>query len=90
LHSQPFDLGYGYAVQQVKVPLDSLCNDQRYLASVDDRVSAAGILFLVVCGTIAGDDCDDFVDWGEAHLSFLRDLRTSITPFGAPIGYPRS
>jgi predicted transposase YbfD/YdcC len=27
----------------------------------------------VVCGTIAsGDDYDDIVDWGEAHLSFLR------------------
>jgi hypothetical protein len=31
------------------------------------------VLFLVVCGSIAsGDDCDDIVDWGEAHLSFLR------------------
>src|SRR5271169_1491750 len=31
------------------------------------------VLFLVVCGTIAsGDDYDDIVDWGKAHLSFLR------------------
>jgi hypothetical protein len=31
------------------------------------------VLFLVVCGTIAGgDDYDDIVDWGEAHLCFLR------------------
>ena len=31
------------------------------------------VLFLVVCGTIAsGDDYDDIVDWGNAHLSFLR------------------
>jgi len=31
------------------------------------------VLFLVVCGTIAnGDDYDDIVDWGEAHLGFLR------------------
>jgi predicted transposase YbfD/YdcC len=31
------------------------------------------VLFLVVCGTIAGgDDYDDIVDWGGAHLSFLR------------------
>ena len=31
------------------------------------------VLFLVVCGTIAScDDYDDIVDWGEAHLSFLR------------------
>src|SRR5208282_5275225 len=30
------------------------------------------VLFLVVCGTIAsGDDYEDIVDWGEAHLSFL-------------------
>jgi predicted transposase YbfD/YdcC len=31
------------------------------------------VLFLVVCGTItSGDDYDDIVDWGEAHLPFLR------------------
>ena len=31
------------------------------------------VLFLVVCGTIAScDDYDDIVDWGEAHLQFLR------------------
>src|SRR3974377_1179464 len=31
------------------------------------------VLFLVVCGTIAnGDDYEDIVDWGNAHLSFLR------------------
>jgi predicted transposase YbfD/YdcC len=31
------------------------------------------VLLLVVCGTIAsGDDYEDIVDWGEAHLSFLR------------------
>src|SRR5258708_13680303 len=31
------------------------------------------VLFLVVCGTIANcDDYDDIVDWGKAHLSFLR------------------
>jgi hypothetical protein len=31
------------------------------------------VLFVVVCGTIAsGDDCDDIVDWGEAHPTFLR------------------
>ena len=33
------------------------------------------VLFLVVCGTIAnGDDYDDIVDWGKAHLSFPRGL----------------
>src|SRR3954462_10664253 len=31
------------------------------------------VLLLVVCGTIAScDDSDDIVDWGEAHLAFLR------------------
>jgi predicted transposase YbfD/YdcC len=31
------------------------------------------VLFLVVCGTIAsGDDYEDIVDWGNAHLAFLR------------------
>jgi predicted transposase YbfD/YdcC len=31
------------------------------------------VLFLVVCGTIANsDDYDDIVDWGNAHLTFLR------------------
>jgi len=30
-------------------------------------------LFLVVCGTIAaGDDYDEIVDWGNAHIAFLR------------------
>lgn len=34
------------------------------------------VLLLVVCGTIAGgDDYDDIVDWGEAHLAFLRRFR---------------
>jgi len=33
------------------------------------------VLFLVVCGTIAsGDDYDDIVDWGKAHLGFLRQF----------------
>jgi predicted transposase YbfD/YdcC len=31
------------------------------------------VLLLVVCGTIAScDDYEDIVDWGEAHLGFLR------------------
>lgn len=31
------------------------------------------VLLLVVCGTIAaGDDYDEIVDWGKAHLDFLR------------------
>ncbi len=41
------------------------------------------MLLLVVCGTIASnDDYDDIVDWGEAHLSFLR--RFSAFHFGLP------
>ena len=33
------------------------------------------VLFLVVCGTIAsGDDYEDIVDWGNAHLAFLRGV----------------
>lgn len=31
------------------------------------------VLLLVVCGTIAaGDDYDEIIDWGNAHLPFLR------------------
>jgi predicted transposase YbfD/YdcC len=41
------------------------------------------VLFLVVCGTIAsGDDYEDIVDWGKAHLSFLRGF--SDFHFGIP------
>ena len=41
------------------------------------------VLLLVVCGTIAcGDDYDDIVDWGEAHVAFLR--RFSEFHFGLP------
>ena len=41
------------------------------------------VLLLVVCGAIAAnDDYDDIVDWGEAHLSFLR--RFSAFHFGLP------
>jgi predicted transposase YbfD/YdcC len=41
------------------------------------------VLFLVVCGTIAsGDDYDDIVDWGKAHLSLLQ--RFSEFHFGIP------
>jgi predicted transposase YbfD/YdcC len=51
-----------------------------HLATIEDRRQSwkvayplREVLFLVVCGTIAsGDDYDDIVDWGEAHLSFLR------------------
>jgi predicted transposase YbfD/YdcC len=54
---------------------------EHFSAIADDREAwrvaypLAEVLFLVVCGTIANsDDYDDIVDWGEAHLSFLRRL----------------
>jgi predicted transposase YbfD/YdcC len=61
------------AKPQLRVLLD-------YLGRVEDtrqswRVAypLREVLFLVVCGTIAsGDDYEDIVDWGEAHLPFLR------------------
>ena len=41
------------------------------------------VLLLVVCGTLAGgDDYDDIVDWGEAHLGLLR--RFCAFHFGIP------
>ena len=41
------------------------------------------VLFLVVCGTIANnDDYEDIVEWGEAHLDFLR--RFSEFHWGIP------
>jgi hypothetical protein len=48
------------------------------------------VLFLVVCATIANcDDYDDIVDWGKAHLSFLRGFSESTSAFPAPIGCAR-
>jgi hypothetical protein len=58
---------------QLRVLLDHLgtIKDTRQSWKVAYRLRE--VLFLVVCGTIAcGDDYDDIVDWGEAHLSFLR------------------
>src|SRR5438270_3014340 len=71
------------AKPQLRVLLD-------YLARVEDTRQSwkiaypmREVLFLVVCGTIAAnDDYDDIVDWGEAHLSFLR--RFSAFHFGLP------
>ena len=41
------------------------------------------VLLLAVCGTIAcGDDYDDIVDWGEAHLDLLKGF--SEFHFGIP------
>jgi predicted transposase YbfD/YdcC len=61
------------AKPQLRVLLDhlSMINDTRQSWKV--AYPLREVLFLVVCGTIAsGDDYDDIVDWGEAHLSFLR------------------
>jgi predicted transposase YbfD/YdcC len=61
------------AKPQLRVLLDhfSTIKDTRQSWKVAYPLREA--LFLVVCGTIAsGDDYDDIVDWGEAHLSFLR------------------
>jgi predicted transposase YbfD/YdcC len=58
---------------RLRVLLDHLAtiNDAREACKV--AYPLREVLFLVVCGTIAGgDDYDDVVDWGEAHLSFLR------------------
>jgi len=45
------------------------------------------VLFLVVCGTIAsGDDYEDIVDWGKAHLSFLRGFAEFHFGIPVPIG----
>jgi len=47
------------------------------------------VLFLVVCATIAaGDDYEDIVEWGKAHLSF-GSFASSITAFPAPTGCAR-
>ena len=50
---------------QLRVLLD-------HLGTIKEAYPLREVLLLVVCGTIAcGDDYDDIVDWGEAHLSFL-------------------
>ena len=61
------------AKPKLRVLLDHLATikDTRQSWKVAYRLQE--VLFLVVCGTIAScDDYDDIVDWGEAHLSFLR------------------
>src|SRR3954451_25488411 len=58
--------------------MKTLCEKPRlrrlldHFSAVTDRREPE-VLLLVVCGTIAScDDSDDIVDWGEAHLAFLR------------------
>lgn len=58
---------------QLRVLLDHLARVEDARQSWKVAYPLREVLFLVVCGTIAsGDDYDDIVDWGEAHLSFLR------------------
>ena len=58
---------------QLRVLLDHLATIKDSRQSWKVAYPLREVLFLVVCGTIAsGDDYDDIVDWGEAHLSFLR------------------
>ena len=61
------------AKPQLRVLLDHLATIEDTRQSWKVAYPLREVLFLVVCGTIAsGDDYDDIVDWGEAHLSFLR------------------
>jgi predicted transposase YbfD/YdcC len=67
------DLSAFSAKPQLRLLLDHLSqiNDTRQAWKV--AYPLCEVLFLVVCGTIANcDDYDDIVDWGNAHLSFLR------------------
>lgn len=61
------------AKPQLRVLLDHLATIKDTRQSWKVAYPLREVLFLVVCGTIAsGDDYDDIVDWGEAHLPFLR------------------
>src|ERR1700682_4367616 len=71
------------AKPQLRVLLDHLAGVEATRQSWKVAYPLREVLFLVVCGTIAsGDDYDDIVDWGEAHLSFLRQF--SEFHFGIP------
>src|ERR1700686_1441291 len=68
---------------QLRLLLDHLATIQDTRQSWEVAYPLREVLFLVVCGTIAsGDDYDDIVDWGEAHLSFLQQF--SEFHFGIP------
>jgi predicted transposase YbfD/YdcC len=61
------------AKPQLRVLLDHLATIKDTRQSWKVAYPLREVLFLVVCGTIAsGDDYEDIVDWGEAHLPFLR------------------
>src|ERR1700692_2520559 len=58
---------------QLRLLLDHLARIEDTRQSWKVAYPLREVLLLVVCGTIAsGDDYEDIVDWGEAHLSFLR------------------
>ena len=72
---------------QLRLLLDHLATIKDTRQSWKVAYPLREVLFLVVCGTIAsGDDYDDIVDWGEAHLSFLRGSASSTSASPAPIG----
>src|ERR1700731_4363651 len=61
------------AKPQLRVLLDHLGRIEDTRQSWKVAYPLREVLLLVVCGTIAsGDDYEDIVDWGQAHLSFLR------------------
>src|ERR1017187_2025839 len=61
------------AKPQLRVLLDHLGRIEDTRQAWKVAYPLGEVLFLVVCGTIAsGDDYEDIVDWGKAHLSFLR------------------
>jgi predicted transposase YbfD/YdcC len=61
------------AKPQLRVLLDHLGRIEDTRQSWKVAYPLREVLLLVVCATIAsGDDYEDIVDWGEAHLSFLR------------------
>ena len=76
---------------QLRLLLDHLATIQDARQSWKVAYPLREVLFLVVCGTIAsGDDYDDIVDWGEAHLSFLQQFSEFHFGIHALIGCGRS
>lgn len=75
---------------EVLLPAPSLSLLLDHFAAIPDRRQSCKVMYplrevllLVVCGTIAcGDDYDDIVDWGEAHLDLLKGF--SEFHFGIP------
>jgi predicted transposase YbfD/YdcC len=67
------DLSAFSAKPRLRVLLDHLSQIKDTRQAWKVAYPLCEVLFLVVCGTIANcDDYDDIVDWGNAHLSFLR------------------